>query len=92
MSLKRCHIIVAGVVQGVFYRAHTEDMARKLGLTGWVRNLPDGSVEVIAEGEESALEEFTKWCRRGPPSAIVSEVKTNFSKPTGEFNSFKIKF
>lgn len=73
MVLRR-HLIVRGRVQGVFFRAHTQEMGRKLGLSGWVRNLPDGSVEIAAEGEEEKMKEFLSFCRQGPPLARVKEV------------------
>jgi acylphosphatase len=66
--------------------------ADKLGLTGWVRNLPDGTVEVVAEGEESNVKQFLQWCRRGPPYARVTGVKEEYSNPTGEFSSFSIAY
>ncbi|MDO8648983.1 MAG: acylphosphatase [Candidatus Peregrinibacteria bacterium] len=65
---------ITGKVQGVFYRARTQEQALTLGLCGWVKNLPDGSVEIHAEGEEAALQELDQWCRKGPPSAEVKSV------------------
>ena len=72
--MTRVELVVRGRVQGVFYRASARDVAERLGLTGEVRNLPDGRVEAIAEGERERLEEFIDWCRRGPPMAEVEEV------------------
>jgi acylphosphatase len=66
---------VEGRVQGVFYRASTEAEARRLGLTGWVRNRPDGSVEIEAQGEAGALEALLTWCRDGPPGARVTDLE-----------------
>ena len=89
---KRWHIWVSGRVQGVFYRAHTVDVARRLGLTGWVRNLPDGRVEIVAEGEEDALEKLRVWCRQGPPLAQVREVVCEDEGPaTGAFAGFSVR-
>jgi acylphosphatase len=68
------HFLVSGRVQGVFYRAYTQDMARQLGLTGWVRNLPDGQVELVACGDESGLTRLEQWLRQGPPHAQVETV------------------
>lgn len=73
--MNRCrHFRVSGRVQGVFFRAATEAAARRLGLTGWVRNLPDGSVELLACGEEAKLKELEQWLWQGPPRARVEQV------------------
>ena len=69
-----CHCIVSGRVQGVFYRASCRDEARARDLTGWVRNLPDGRVEVVACGDPEQLEAFRAWLRKGPPAARVDHV------------------
>ena len=70
--MKRLHLRIEGKVQGVFFRSNTVDCARALGLVGWVRNLNDGSVELVAEGSKRQLEALEKWCHRGPPAAKVS--------------------
>jgi acylphosphatase len=75
--MKRISIIVCGKVQGVFYRANTEKKANEIGLTGFVRNEPDGNVYVEAQGTPEKLEEFVKWCKRGPERARVDEVDVN---------------
>jgi len=67
--------IVNGRVQGVFFRARTQELARKLGLFGWVRNCEDGTVEIHAEGNSDALKELESWCHRGPPGAAVESVE-----------------
>lgn len=90
--MKRVEIRVKGRVQGVFYRVNTQEQAEKLGLTGWVRNTPDGTVEIVAEGEEAKLRSFVDWCRRGPTSAHVEDIRVNFSDATGDFESFNIKY
>ena len=73
--MNRCRqFLVSGQVQGVFYRAASEAVARRLDLTGWVRNLPDGRVELIACGEETKLKELEQWLRQGPPRARVEQV------------------
>jgi len=75
MSSQRClHIVIRGKVQGVFFRATTAEKARSLGLSGWVRNLPDGSVEVVVKGDEEKLKELIEFCHKGPPLARVTEV------------------
>lgn len=77
------HCLVSGRVQGVCYRAYTQREARRLGLTGWVRNLLDGRVEVMASGSPAALEEFRQWLHRGPPQAAVNGVITNTAQDDG---------
>ncbi len=75
-DMKRCrHFFVSGRVQGVFFRAHTQATARRLGLTGWVRNLPDGRVECLACGDEARVGEFEAWLWQGPPQARVERVE-----------------
>jgi len=76
------HLVVSGLVQGVFYRQSAVDEARSLGLDGWVRNLPDGRVEAEAEGERDRVEAFVAWCRRGPPSARVDDVEATWGAPS----------
>lgn len=75
--------MVRGRVQGVYYRASAADHARGLGLGGWVRNLPDGAVEAVAEGEREAIERFVAWCRTGPPLARVKELLATEEPPEG---------
>jgi acylphosphatase len=70
------HFLVSGRVQGVFFRTATEDTARRLGLTGWVRNLADGSVELVACGAEAKLMELERWLWQGPPRARVAQVRS----------------
>ncbi|MBI2346084.1 MAG: acylphosphatase [Deltaproteobacteria bacterium] len=89
-GLQRAHIIVRGRVQGVFFRAHTAEMARAVGLTGSVRNCPDGSVEIVAEGPKETLEPFLEWCRHGPPLAHVVTAEVRWEVAAGEFPTFII--
>ena len=89
--MQRIHLIIEGRVQGVFFRASAQATANKLGLSGWVKNLPDGSVETVAEGEKEPLESYISWCRKGPPAAIVQAVKVSREPATGEFHHFVIK-
>jgi acylphosphatase len=69
------HYLIKGQVQGVYFRASAQEVANAMGLTGWVRNTPEGNVEAVATGDEHSLREFGAWCRQGPPAAIVSEVE-----------------
>jgi acylphosphatase len=77
------HAVVRGVVQGVGFRWHAKERARELGLAGWVQNLPDGAVEVWAEGAAKGVEEFIAWLRHGPPAARVEAVDLSDEPPTG---------
>jgi acylphosphatase len=81
---------VAGQVQGVFYRQSTAREAARLGLSGTVRNLSDGSVEVVAEGARVAVEALVEWCRRGPPAARVDELQVAWEPPSGEAAPFSV--
>ena len=83
---------IQGRVQGVFFRAFTQRHARQLGISGYVYNLPDGSVEVRAEGERSQLELLTGYLRIGPPMSGVTEVDINWSEYTGEYTGFHITY
>jgi acylphosphatase len=90
---KRMRLIVKGRVQGVFYRENTMNSARKLGgLTGYVKNLSDGSVEVVAEGEEKKLRELLKICKKGSFQSDVQSIEEFYSEPTGEFEGFLMEF
>ncbi len=86
----RAEIVVKGRVQGVFFRASAQQQGLQLGLTGEVRNLPDGSVEAIVEGEKRAVDDFVDWCRRGPPSAEVEDVEVKLRPPRDEFRTFTV--
>lgn len=88
--IKRAHVVVCGRVQGVFFRAHTQEEARSLGLSGWVRNLSDGRVELVAEGEEERIMALLAWVRVGPPAARVEEVQVDWSAPQDE-KGFQIR-
>lgn len=76
----------------MFFRASTEDEANRLGLTGWVRNVPGGGVEAVFEGEEEAVEEMIAWCHEGPSYAHVTKVDVNHEPHTGEFDSFQVRY
>ncbi len=88
--MTRADVVVMGLVQGVFYRASAQQEAMRLGLVGEVRNLPDGSVEIIAEGPKETVEELIAWCRRGPPAARVEHVRVRWSAARGEFRTFMV--
>ncbi|HZR09049.1 MAG TPA: acylphosphatase [Myxococcales bacterium] len=88
--MTRADAVISGRVQGVFYRGSAQQEAMRLGLVGEVRNLPDGCVEVIAEGPRERVEEFIAWCRRGPPSAEVEDVRVRWSAARGEFRTFMV--
>ena len=92
MGKARMRAIVKGIVQGVGYRFFVEDRAYELGLTGYVRNLPDGTVEVVAEGDKEVLELLLEHLRRGPRSARVTDVEVERGEATGEFKDFRIRF
>ncbi len=86
----RIHILVSGLVQGVFFRANTKKVAKSLGLTGWVRNLADGRVEILAEGKKENLEKLKDWANHGPENARVERLTFKWLLYQGEFSDFKI--
>ena len=88
--IKRIHLFVSGVVQGVCFRYYTKKMALELGLTGWVRNLINARVEILAEGNESSLKELVQWSRRGPPNARVDHVEETWLCASNEFSDFTV--
>jgi len=90
MANKRVQLIVKGRVQGVFFRASAQREARRLGVTGWVKNRADGSIEVLAEGEEDAIKEIVGWANHGPTAARVDHVDVRWRGYTGEFFEFAI--
>lgn len=90
--MKRKHIIIEGKVQGVFFRAYTQRMAASLELTGWVRNLADGRVEIVIEGEENNLTAMIEWCRKGPPYAAVRRVEVIEEPYSGNYMNFNIRY
>ncbi len=92
MAKKRAHLFVSGRVQGVFFRAETRDLARRLGVTGWVRNLWDGRVEAVFEGEGWAVERMVSWCHRGPRGAHVDNVDVTYEDYSGGYDSFTVVY
>lgn len=89
-QLIRVHVFVTGRVQGVGFRYSTVDTASQLGLTGWVRNLPDGRVEAVFEGARDIVEEMVRWCHAGPPAAVVQDVAVEYEEPEG-LRGFEVK-
>lgn len=87
---KRANIIVLGKVQGVFFRVCAKRKAEELKLAGWVKNAPNGKVEIAAEGEEKNLKDLVKWCYTGPNGARVEKVAVKWEDYKGEFDGFKI--
>lgn len=90
MASKRLHLIIRGRVTGVFFRATAQREAKRLGLTGWVRNRSDGAVELVTEGEEERLKEVLAWAQHGPSIARVDSVETRWKTYSGEFLDFRI--
>ena len=87
----RGHFLIDGRVQGVCFRMVAYEQAHRLGLTGWVRNRPDGRVETVVEGDPEAVSSYRDWCRRGPSAARVTDLTEDYSEPTGEFSAFQIR-
>jgi len=87
---KRLELNIFGLVQGVFFRGFPAEQAHKLNLTGWVKNEPEGTLHVLAEGEEEDLKKLADSCRQGPPMAQVRDTEENWQEPTGEFTEFEI--
>jgi acylphosphatase len=87
----RARVIVAGWVQGVFFRSETRRLANAYGVTGWVRNLEDGRVEAVFEGEEESVKRLVEFCRKGPPAARVDNVDVSWERYSGSFDDFQIR-
>jgi acylphosphatase len=92
MDQDRAEALISGRVQGVSFRYFTREQARKLGLTGWVKNLADGRVQAVFEGPTEKVEQMIEWCRQGPPAARVDDVEVQRSSAKGEFDHFRIAF
>jgi acylphosphatase len=88
----RAHIFIRGRVQGVFFRSETTYEAKQLDVTGWVRNVPDGRVEAIFEGEQENVKALVEFCKRGPPGARVTNVDIIWENYIGEFRNFEVKY
>jgi acylphosphatase len=87
---ERAHVYVSGQVQGVFFRDSAREKAEHLGLTGWVKNLPDGRVEALFEGPSEKVREVIQWCKQGPPHATVEDVETEFEASQGDLTGFEV--
>ena len=87
----QAHLIISGKVQGVFYRASCQEVAQRLGLTGWVENLQNENVEVLAQGEKEKIEKLIEWCKKGPAGARVSDLEIKYQNIVERFISFQIK-
>ncbi len=87
----RVHVFISGKVQGVFFRSSTKDKAEELGICGWVRNLADGRVEAVFEGEEGSVKRMVEWCRKGPEYARVDDVEVMSENYTREFKGFALR-
>ncbi len=91
MGIKRFHLIISGRVQGVSYRMSAWEKARQLGLNGWVRNLNNGSVEMVIEGDTSLVKQMTDWAEQGPRFASVTNVDVSEEKVSGDLEDFEIR-
>lgn len=89
---KRVRLRVSGRVQGVYFRASTQERARALGLSGWVRNTPDGAVELEAQGRPDQLEALIAWCNEGPPAARVDDILVEWVPPREEVQGYRDGF
>ncbi|WP_438970289.1 acylphosphatase [Methylophaga sp.] len=91
MGIKQHHLLISGHVQGVSYRVSAWEKAQQLGLMGWVKNLPDGRVEMLVEGDEAALQKMMAWAEKGPCFAKVSNVTISEQPATDQFSDFQIR-
>jgi acylphosphatase len=89
---RRAQVIISGRVQGVFFRASTRDQALRLGLNGWVRNLPNGDVEALFEGDSKAVAQMLLWCHQGPPYAAVQKVDVRYEPFIGDQQGFRVVY
>jgi acylphosphatase len=89
--VKRFHAIILGRVQGVYYRAMAREHAKALGIKGYAKNLPDGSVELDAQGEEESLRDLLRWCQHGPPGARVDDVIVTWETPQETSGEFRVR-
>ena len=89
--MARIHLLISGEVQGVFFRASTRRMASEIGVKGYIRNLPNEMVEVVAEGRKPQLDRLIEFCRRGPEGAKVDEISIEWGKPKNEFTNFTVR-
>ncbi len=88
----RVHAVIHGRVQGVFFRMETKYAAERFGVHGWVRNLPDGTVEAVFEGDEKKVEDVLDWCKQGPPHASVNKIDSTRETYRAEFERFDVVY
>ncbi len=88
---QRAHVYVSGDVQGVFFRDSTREKAEQLGLSGWVKNLPDGRVEALFEGPPNKIREMVQWCEQGPPHAAVEDVDVDYDAAQEDLSGFEVR-
>ncbi|UCH23766.1 MAG: acylphosphatase [Deltaproteobacteria bacterium] len=91
-DMVRAHVIIAGRVQGVFFRLETQRAAERYGVSGWVRNKRDGTVEAVFEGDQTRVDSILKWCQQGSPAAAVERVDLTWEEHTGEYPGFEITY
>jgi acylphosphatase len=89
--MKRIHVVAGGIVQGVCFRYYAQREAETLGVTGWVRNLPDGRIEAVVEGGDADVFKMVKWLRHGPPGAVIDEFQSEEESYSGEFPDFRVR-
>jgi acylphosphatase len=89
---QRVHVIISGKVQGVFFRAETQRAAEAVGISGWVRNRRDGTVEAVMEGEPDKIRKMLNWCRKGAPLSRVDKVAEDWESYVGEYEGFSITY
>ncbi len=87
----RAHVFITGAVQGVFFRSETRQVARNYGVTGWIRNLSDGRVEAVLEGEENNVRKTIDFCKKGPRAAKVTNVEVSWKTYSGTFDDFETR-
>jgi acylphosphatase len=92
MEKVRARVVIEGMVQGVFFRHHTSEMARRLGVRGWVKNRWDSSVEAVFEGDKGRVDQIIQWCHRGPSEARVTKVHLLWEDFRGEFDDFSVTY
>ena len=88
----RAHVLISGIVQGVFFRSTLRSQAKLLGVNGWTRNTIDGNVEVVFEGDKDQVEKMVTFCWKGPPGAFVRDVKVEWQKPKYDLKGFDIRY
>ena len=88
----RARVIISGRVQGVFFRAETQRAAERIGVHGWVRNQPDGTVAAVFEGSKQSVDQAVEWCWQGSPMSEVTDVAVNWETPSGQYNTFDITY